>query len=296
MYFSIEFELEDNYNSIAMSMNKTNIGKPVWTRKKSILLTSLLFVLVSISISGQKFELSNIQKIQNNGQYFLKPRWDKSSEKLLLTGEHNKGVYTLNIIQNKFDTISLKDKTGRNAFWTNKNEIAHIKKGKPQFFITNKSTRKEFTDTLAYIDIKSKQVYKLESKSGIRTKLTKIPGLYYLPMLSPDGQNVVYHLKSEIYIQSLSNENDPILVGSGIASSWHPNSQYIFFFKDFSIDGHQTSSSDLYYYSLQENKIYKLTETEDLLEMWPNISADGKKLAFSDEKTGTVYIAEIIEK
>lgn len=270
-----------------------NISK-IWTLKVWAL--STMFLLSIVQLSGQGLEISNVQKLEIPGHFLVKPKWNRTGDRLLVTGEHNKGIYSIDVLYHKLDTLSQKQKVGRNAFWTNNNEVAILKKGKTQLLVNKKSTKNELSDTLAYIDIKRKQIFQLESKTGKRTMLTKEPGLYYLPKLSPNGQFLLYHFKSGIYIQSLSEDKEPVPVGKGIASSWHPNSRYVFFFVDLSNDGHQTSSSDLYYYSIDENKIRKLTDTFEQLEMWPSISADGKMLAFSDEKTGTIYIAEITEK
>ena len=57
-------------------------------------------------------------------------------------------------------------------------------------------------------------------------------------------------------------------------------------------DGYKYISSDVYVYSLNEKKEFKLTETDDRIEMYPNWSTDQTKIVFNSDD-GEIFIANI---
>jgi hypothetical protein len=255
----------------------------------------LLLCFISFDIYSQGFSISDYRQAYSGELLVTKPKWDKTGTKLLVTGEHNKGLYILELNKSSIVECSGRAGIGRNALWTSENKAGYQKRDEVRIVDDTFLKSARIADTLVYINPKDKLIYLVCKQTGLLKAINTEGRLYYNPVLSTNKKMVVVHYKSDMYLLSTTNKDFSKKIGFGIASSWSPDDKYIFFFRDRSDDGHLISNSDLYAYSVSDEKIIKLTNTKDYFEMWPDISSDGKHIVFSDEKTGKIYTAEIIQ-
>ncbi len=289
-----------------------------------MLVLFMLFCLCYHTSIGQD-KLSNIRAVTNKNVHYSKPQWSPNGSKLMFTSDHNKGIYILSLKQNTLTKISDLPFVGYNATWdtTGKSIIVQEKKksttdnssyyhtqrldiNSGKILATDKIAAKQIVVVTAKATIgknatsKDIEVYINDDlqlvaiQNGITQVITKNDGQFYHPLISPDGTKVAVHNGNEIYVYSLIDINTtPVLLGEGIASSWSPDGKSIFTFMDESEDGHTISNSELY--QISSNGVVKniqITKTADTAEMWPSISPDGKKIAFSDEFSGRIFIAD----
>lgn len=267
-----------------------------YKRMKYLLRFGLFLVLTLhhfISI-GQEIALGNYEEVYAGDTYLTKPKWDRTGTRLAATGEHNKGIYIFNLYDNSLDFLSDKPGIGRNVFWSKNNEVLYRKTNKLKAVKNNKVDLGSSKDTFLYVNPREKRVYLTISGTKIHKPVTQEPKLYYHPVISPDKKKMVVHYKSEMLIMNIEDSSSVKNIGFGIASAWSKDGTEIYFFRDRTTDGHQISNSELFVYSISEDKVYKLTSTDQYNEMWPDVSPDGKHLVFADEKTGKILTAKIL--
>ncbi len=254
-----------------------------------------LICFISLNIYSQEIAISASKPVYSGELFVTKPKWDKTGTKLLVTGEHNKGLYVLKLNENTLVECSNKTGIGRNALWTSENKAGYQKRDEVRTVADTFLKSAQTTDTLIYINPKDKLIYLSCKQTGLLKAINTDSKLYYNPVLSTNKKMVVVHYRSDMYLVSTTDKDFSKKIGFGLASSWSPDDKYFYFFRDESDDGHLLSNSDLYAYSVLDENIIKLTDTKDCFEMWPDISSDGKHIAFSDEKTGRIFTAEIIQ-
>ncbi|MEM9326897.1 MAG: hypothetical protein AAGA85_14620, partial [Bacteroidota bacterium] len=123
--------------------------------------------------------------------------------------------------------------------------------------------------------------------------ITKEAGQYYHPVISPDGQWVIAHEGADMYLYPVEGSTPRKSLGIGLASSWMPDNRGVLTFRDVSIDGHDVSNSELFYIPIDDLKRQPLTNSIDRAEMWADVSSDGKQVAFSDELSGRIFVANL---
>lgn len=127
------------------------------------------------------------------------------------------------------------------------------------------------SDTIYYLDAKTlavKAKYK-DREWGISQE----PGNYYNVEISPNNKFIVAHKGASVFLFSSSGVFIKKL-GTGIATSWHRNSQALIGFIDTSDDGHSISSSDLFLYPIDADSPIQITNTKDRLELWPSFKSE----------------------
>lgn len=280
----------------------------------------LLFILVisnSHSVFSQKIE--KMERVDVDG-FYTNPIVSPNGQFALLTGHHFKGAYVLNLLTNEITQISDKDGSGYGYSWDNNNEIVYFKQ---------KEAKEYFSDSKVYsyslkdknillrndIDINMMSSYhgveknaesqivvytnmttlKIEAKDLISKKswvITAEDGQYYNALLSPNGQKVAVHKGVDIYVYDVNRTGKGQKIGTGLATSWSSDNQYLLGFLDTSEDGHNVTNSELYLFDSQTLKSKKVTNTEVLLEMFPSFISENKVL-FTDDKTGAIYTANL---
>jgi Tol biopolymer transport system component len=257
-----------------------------------------LFVVLNLHIYlsyGQEIVLGKYNEVYAGDIFITKPKWDRTGTKLGVTGESNKGIYVLNLSDKNLSLLSDKAGIGRNVSWSGSNEVVYRKADKLKTINNEKDGVGISNDTFLYVDPRKKRVCMAVSGTKIRKPVTFVPKLYYHPVLSPDKKKMVVHYKSEMFIMNIEDSCCTKNIGFGIASSWSNDGSAIYFFRDKTTDGHQISNSDLFVYSIAEDKIYELSSTDQYFEMWPDVSPDGKHIVFADEKTGKIFTAKILQ-
>jgi Tol biopolymer transport system component len=293
--------------------------------KNSRLLLLILLLICNFFVFSQvkTSQLTNIKIVAQGDNYSL-PRWSPSGDKLMFTSSHNnKGIYIVDLKTKAVNKISDSPNIGYNASWSENGEYIDFQEKKVNqednstYYQTNEiniatgkiieaKTIASKLLTISKNNLKGEPttpaitVYiddnlKIVAQRGFETWIvTREEGQYYHPLISPDGTKVAVHNGSKIYVYDLRKEAAiGQKVGSGLASGWSPDSKSIITFEDESSDGHEIIGSELYEVSTVSGKKTQLTYSKDIIEMWPNISPDGKKVAFADEKTGSIYVADL---
>ncbi|MBN1117411.1 MAG: PD40 domain-containing protein [Bacteroidales bacterium] len=255
-----------------------------------IILMLLVFMRFGIS---QNSEIINIEKITSDTISLDKPVWNATGETLLLTGKNNKGLYTLNLTNRELSCINKDIKISGVPLWLKNNVIVSFEKNKPLLINDFKTSALTTSDTILKINIKNQSVDLFFFSENLEKPITTKRGLYYNPILSPDKSQAIIHLKSEMYLLKTDGSGELIRLGTGIASSWSPDSKTFFYFLDESSDGHRINNSEIYMMDIVEKNPIKITDTPDIMEMWPSVSPDGKQIAFSNCETGEIFIGEL---
>ncbi len=284
---------------------------------KTLAFIILCNLLSTICYSQNK--LTNIKSITPPGD-FSTPIWSPNGKKLLFTDHHNDILYVLGLDNpKKIEKVKSAQGIGYLASWSadSKNIIFREKPeggnfsdlrvksinliSKKEKLVTNihpdntkmMSKIKSVDNLIVYIN---QETLKLEAKKGTNGTpwiITKEDGQFYHPIVSPNQKLVIVHEGANIYMYSIYGKAKRKDLGVGLASSWLPDNSGVVTFEDKSEDGHTVSASELFYISVESSKKIQLTSTNDTIEMWADISPNGKKIAFSDEKTGAIFIADL---
>jgi Tol biopolymer transport system component len=123
-------------------------------------------------------------------------------------------------------------------------------------------------------------------------RVSKLPGKYYLPTLSPDGTKVVYEeISRGIYMSNVAGSDEAIYLGQGNNPKWSPDGAYIVY--EIPIDnGHVIISSSLYVFDVVGRKATRLINAASTVDRRPSFSADGARIAF--DANGAIYIADFV--
>lgn len=157
--------------------------------------------------------------------------------------------------------------------------------------IQSLNNSKSDTDPIIYINEKL-QLINMDRKSKTITVLEGSQSCYQ-PILSPDKQKVAVHIGNEIWVYDINKKEKPQKIGFGLVTSWSVDSKFLLGFVDISNDGHQISNSELNLYDIQDQTTYQLTDTEDVIEMNPSFSQDGKKIYYINYKDGSINLSQL---
>ncbi|MDD5582330.1 MAG: hypothetical protein PHS99_03840 [Candidatus Marinimicrobia bacterium] len=116
-------------------------------------------------------------------------------------------------------------------------------------------------------------------------------GNYVWASLSPTGDKILYHKAGEGTFICDLQENILAEFGYANAPVWSPNGQWIAYMKDYD-DGHFITESEIWISSVDGKESAPLTNTKDIIEMYPQWSPDSKALTFHD-LSGHIYIMKL---
>ncbi|HET6456755.1 MAG TPA: hypothetical protein VFI02_20325 [Armatimonadota bacterium] len=111
---------------------------------------------------------------------------------------------------------------------------------------------------------------------------------YFNPIESPDGKYAVSGLSGNLYVAD-PNGGEPVDLGVGSNPTWSPDGRYLIFQRSTD-DGHNITSSDLWYCNADGTGMTQLTDTAGN-ETSPSWSPDGSSVAYVID--GVVYVAPV---
>jgi len=267
--------------------------------------------LLSVSIYAQKID--NFERIEVNG-FYTNPVFSPTGEFVLLTGEHLKGVYLLNLKDKSVKEISDKPGSGYGYSWDKSGESFYFKEKAEKDYFTNSKVvnfyvKDNHSKKVSEIDHNYLPSYNGKSEVVIYTNLSNLKieakdlttsktwtvtndeGQFYNAILSHDGKKIAVHNGADIFVYDIDGNSKGRKIGTGIATAWTDDDKQLIGFLDESEDGHTVSNSELYLFDVQNAKTKKITNTEVLAEMFPTIFKD--QIIFSDDKTGRLFLATL---
>ena len=278
--------------------------------KKVILLCSLL----SFSLYGQKID--SFERIEVDG-FYTNPLFSPTGEFVLLTGEHLKGVYLLDMERKSVQQISDREGSGYAYSWDSTGEWIYFRE-KPErgnfsdskvisynirdhhrqqnpaishnYLPSYKGPSKDDSQVVVYTNINTLKIEAMDLGTSKQWLVTNDEGQFYNALLSNSGTKVAVHNGADIYVYDIEGSTGK-KIGTGIATAWTADDNYLIGFLDESEDGHVVTNSELYLFDVERASTVKLTDTEIISEMFPTIHED--KVIFSDDKTGRLFIATL---
>ncbi|MGA9291832.1 MAG: hypothetical protein WBV81_04530 [Ignavibacteriaceae bacterium] len=109
---------------------------------------------------------------------------------------------------------------------------------------------------------------------------------------SPDGTRAAFEIYGgDMYVMNADGTGLTDL-GKGYRPKWAPDNQHIVYMitKD---DGYEIVSSDIYTIKIDGTEKTNITNTTDQIEMNPDWSPDGGKIAFDVQDEGAIYIMDV---
>ena len=113
-------------------------------------------------------------------------------------------------------------------------------------------------------------------------------GNYIWSSISPDGEKILFTLAGKgTFISDLQGK---IITEIGYANApkWSPDGKWIVFMVDYD-DGHQITGSEIYIASADGKDRIQLTNTQNIIEMYPDWSHSQNELIFNSSE-GVIYV------
>ncbi len=251
---------------------------------------------------------------------------DGSNLRNLTPGSYAKSGFKWLPNSNKIVFLHVEYKRERTTVITKFLKLVNINSGNVKTVHTSSNILKPkiTEDGGVFVRDAGKKEYKIFDNNGNNIKMTKTEKIYFKDekrqlksVEFPDGtEEILYDKKinsfkinsnkDRIFIlesgkRSLLNLDDktlrvfPVLSRSGASINWLQDDKHLIT-SISSDDGHSILEADIYLFDIENNILTDLTSTPDLIELFPDVSADGKKIVFLDHITGIVFTADIIKK
>lgn len=105
---------------------------------------------------------------------------------------------------------------------------------------------------------------------------------------SPNGARIAFEMLGGNLFSMKTDGTDLVDLGPGHRPSWSPDGEWLVYMRTQD-DGHTFTSSDLYAARADGSSTVQLTNTRERLEMNPDWSPDGSRIAYDDFRDGIVY-------
>ncbi|HLF51797.1 hypothetical protein [Flavobacterium sp.] len=273
--------------------------------------------LLLIGLGSYSQNLSEVRKIPVKG-FYTNPLVSPTGNYTLLTGLNFNGVYLLNMKTKKTTQISRVSGSGYGYSWSNDGKTIFFKEKKENDYVANSEVKsytiktklikkhldinhnylpsfngqEKGTGIVIYTNLSTLKIEAKDLKTSKSWVVTNDEGQFYNAILSNDKKKVAVHNGSDIYVYNTDGSGLITKIGTGIATSWSKDDKYLIGFLDESKDGHEISNSELYLFNAATSKTTKITNSEEVFEMFPSFY-DGDKIIYADDKTGQIFTSRI---
>jgi len=246
------------------------------------------------------FPSGNVQQLSNNYSAGYGFAWSHDGSRVASKISHfNKmrrfhTLVSFNVSDGTMQTLSAPhNRMSGKQVWTSDDSHIYLNYAeKFELFTVDDSRSEQNISSLHYV-----RDGRLQKRTSSLTTTTEIP--LFLDQdhissyaVSPDGSHVVYSTSGQNLWLAEINGDNRIRLGSGIAPSWSPNSEWIVYMLTED-DGHKILNSDVYIISIKEKSPLKITETPDINEMHPQWSPGGDWIAYDTDELGQIFIQQI---
>ncbi len=251
------------------------------------------------ALSGDAWTIGQPTRLTSEG-YYLAPRFSPDGRYLLFAGPKYQGLFATEVGRpDSLVTISDEDYVGWAARWTVKGIETRTRDGRVVVFRDPFGAR-ERVETGQTYDPKAPNgpIHAYHEDDAIHLILRGQDRVisdgqdrYFAPLVSPDGQYVVYEgLVSGLYLYEVSSGRT-VAVGRGNHPAWLPDSSG-FLYDVTEDDGVRLTAGEVWAYVLALGRSVRLTNTSDLIETHPVASPDGRLVAFESE--GGIFVAPLL--
>ena len=142
------------------------------------------------------------------------------------------------------------------------------------------------------VDSKKGELRLRDNSDRTEQKIQPVEGQVLNLALSPDGTKMAFEIMGgHLWVANVDGSS-PVDLGIGNRPTWGPNSDKIVYMVTED-DGHEFTEADIYAVNADGSGKVNLTETPDILEMYPTWSPDGNWIAYSTLGDGKIFIQEV---
>ncbi len=223
-------------------------------------------------------------QITNDGQYVVyRPFEFKKARKFYSLKMQNLQDKSIKVLESEQRELSPPRVVG--------NKILYLKKEQPAAVtIGNQIQSSNAQSSNKTVFVRNRTIVLVDG--NVKRELKPLgEGIYLWPKLSPDGQRIVFTYAGDgTYVCDL---NGSILtkIGYANAPTWSPDGKWIAYMVDHD-DGHFYTDSEIFISSADGLQKIQVTNTKDVIEMYPNWGSDLSKLVFSTLK-GQIFLATL---
>jgi len=233
-------------------------------------------------------DVRRMTSVEKNG-VLLAPRVSPDGLQILATRPGGGGLF---LIDRRTGESAQLAQSGAEARWTSEGQIRMRDENGVEHLLNSDGLEDEpgaspqaaATDPVFAHD---DAIYARSGSGGAPQPLTNGTDKFFNPVLSPDGQYVVYQgLNTGLYLCRADGSGDPRFLGAGNHPAWLPDSSGVVF--DVTADdGHNLIRGDIYYSDVNAQERTNLTAGGDLVAQMPSVSPDGNTVFF--ESGGEIY-------